>query len=172
MARRDGPMPPVPRAVRGLLVAVLNLAACSEGPQRTPYLPQTAEPCPAVDALAAQRSAQPLPADFRPVSAVRCTFALAGPGSAASSASGLVWATSQRSAGPFGALVRALRLLPQKQDGNPVCPAVLAVPVLLALTDESGSTVVPALPATVCRNPRPEVQSALDTLAWTEIDHR
>ncbi|MFV2008313.1 MULTISPECIES: hypothetical protein [unclassified Micromonospora] len=43
------------------------------------------------------------------------------------------------------------------------------MPVLLALMDTSGNTLLPALPGTVCRAPLPEVRSALDGLAWVEI---
>jgi hypothetical protein len=43
------------------------------------------------------------------------------------------------------------------------------MPVLLALTDASGNTLLPALPGTVCGGPLPEVQSALDALTWVEI---
>jgi hypothetical protein len=38
------------------------------------------------------------------------------------------------------------------------------MPVLLTLTDASGNTLLPALPATVCRGLLPEVQSALGAL--------
>jgi hypothetical protein len=44
--------------------------------------------------------------------------------------------------------------------------AVFVMPVLLALTDASGNTVLPALPGTMCRTPLPEVPSELDALAW------
>jgi hypothetical protein len=157
------------RRIGLVLVAVLAAAACSNGSRRAPYLTQSAASCPTVDVLAGQRSADPLPADFRPVSAVQCTFRLVVHQSAASPSSGFAWVTAQRSAGPFDDLVRALHLPPRGQDGEPVCTAVSVMPVLLALTDMSGNTLMPALPGTVCGTPLPEVRSALDALTWVEI---
>lgn len=157
------------RRISVLLVVVLALAACANGAERAPHLTQPAAPCPAVDDLAGQRSAEPLPADFRPVSAIRCTFRLTVRQPAASPAAGFAWATAQRSTGPFDDLVRALHLPPQEPDGERACPAVFVMPVLLALTDASGITLLPALPGTVCHTPLPEVRSALDALTWVEI---
>jgi hypothetical protein len=157
------------RRIGFVLVAVLALAACSTGSARALYLTQPAVSCPAVDELAGRRSADPLPAGFRPVSAVRCTFRLTVAQSAGSPSSGFAWAAAQRSAGPFDDLVRALQLPPQEQNGAAACPAVFVMPVLLALTDASGNTLLPALPGTVCGAPLPEVQSALDALTWVEI---
>ena len=125
-----------------------------------------------MDGLAGQRFGDPLPADFRPVSAVRCTFRLTVAQSAGSPSSGFAWVAAQRSAGRLDDLVRALHLPPQERNGEPVCTAVFVMPVLLALTDASGNTALPALPATVCRTPLPEVQSALDGLTWVEIDRQ
>lgn len=101
--------------------------------------------------------------------AVRCTFGLVVGQSSASPSSGLAWRAAQRSTGPFDRLVRVLRLPPQAEDGEQACPAVFVMPVLLALTDASGRTLLPALPGTVCRTPHPEVQTELDALAWVEI---
>ncbi|MDW5328303.1 hypothetical protein [Plantactinospora sp. KLBMP9567] len=155
-----------------VLVAVLAVAGCSNASGRAPYLTQPAVACPTVDRLAGQRSADPLPADFRPVAAVRCTFRLTVAQSAGPPSSGLTWAAAQRATGPFDDLVRALRLPPPETTGDLVCPAVFVMPVLLALTDASGNTVLPALPGTVCRTPLTEVQSALDALPWVEIDRQ
>ncbi|MGI5151742.1 hypothetical protein ACQEVC_36180 [Plantactinospora sp. CA-294935] len=160
------------RRIGSVLVAALAVAACSNVSGRAPYLTQPAASCPAVDGLAGQRSADPVPADFRPVSAVRCTFRLTVAQSAGSPSSGVTWVAGQRSAGPFDDLVRALRLPPPETTGDLACPAVFVMPVLLALTDASGTTLLPALPATVCGTPLPEVQSALDALTWVEIDRQ
>ncbi len=160
------------RRIGLVFVAIVAGAACSSGSGRAPHLTQSEGSCPTVDVLAGQPSADPLPTDFRPVSAVRCTFRLAVNQSAASPSSGFAWVAAQRSTGPFDDLVRALHLPPQEQDGEPVCTADFIMPVLLALTDASGNTLVPALPGTVCRTPLPEVLAALDTLTWMEIAHR
>jgi hypothetical protein len=154
-----------------VFVAVLAVAGCSNGSEGAPYLTQTVASCPAVDVLAGQRSADSLPADFRPISAVRCTFRLAVDQSAASPSTGFIWVAAQRSSGPFEDLVRALHLPPQEQDGEQVCPAAFVLPVLVALTDSSDRTIVPALPGSACRIPLPELQSALDALPWVEIAH-
>jgi hypothetical protein len=118
---------------RGLFLILVTVlaAACADGAERASYLAQTTERCPAVDAMAAQRSTQPLPADFRPVSVIRCTFALTDFGSATSPRSDFTWTAAQRSTGPFDNLVDALRVQPQRSDGKPVCPAVLLSPVLV-----------------------------------------
>jgi hypothetical protein len=155
-----------------VLMAVVAAAACSSGsPGRVAYLRQSAAACPAVDELTRQRSADPLPAGFRPVSAIRCTFQLLLGQVAPSSSAGFAWAVAQRSTGPFDDLVRVLHLPPPEHDGELACPAVFIMPVLLALTDAAGRTLVPALPGTVCGTPLPEVGSALDALSWVEIAH-
>jgi hypothetical protein len=154
-------------------MAVLALVACSSGdPGHAPYLRQSTVACPAVDALAPQRSTDPLPADFRPVSAVRCTFRLGFGQATASPSGGIEWAAAQRSTGPFGDLVRALRLPPPRQRGGTrACTAIFILPTLVALTDASGRTLAPAMPGTECGSPVPEVGSALDALTWVEIAH-
>jgi hypothetical protein len=58
---------------------------------------------------------------------------------------------------------------PPEQNGEPVCAAAFVMPVLLALTDASGNTLLPALPGTVCHTALAEVQTALDALTWVEI---
>jgi hypothetical protein len=136
------------RRIGWVLVAVLAAAACSDGSGDASYLTQTAAACPAVDALTGQRFAKPLPAEFRPVSAVQCTFRHAGPQSTGSPSYGLVWVTALRSTGPFDDLVRALLLPPYEVDGEVACPAILVMPVLLAHgwrlpAADSGGSVVP-----------------------------
>ncbi len=161
------------RRIGVTFVIVLAAAGCSAGSGRAPYLVQSAASCPAVDALTGHRSTDPLPAGFRPVSAVRCTFQLAVDRSASSPPfGGLAWVAAQRSTGPFDGLVRALRQPPRRQDGNAVCTTVFVIPVVFALTDVSGTTLVPAVPGTRCRTPLPEVLSALDALTWVEIARR
>lgn len=137
------------RRIGLLLVAVMAAAVCSNASGHAAYLTQTVASCPTVDGLAGQRSAGPLPMDFRPVSVVRCTFRLTVARSAGSPSSGFVWAAAQRSAGPFDDLVRALHQPPQEANGESVCAAVFVMPVLLALTDASGDTLLPALPGTI-----------------------
>jgi len=160
------------RRIGLLLVAVLAVGACSSGSGRALYLTQPVVSCPPVDGLAGQRSGNPLPRDFRPVAAVRCTFRLTVAHATGSPSTSFAWVAAQRSVGPFDDLVRALHLPPQEQTGEPVCAAVFVMPVLLALTDASGNTLLPALPGTLCRAPLPEVQSTLDGLTWVEIDRQ
>ncbi|WP_203714139.1 hypothetical protein [Asanoa siamensis] len=154
-----------------VVATVLALVGCSGPPDRAAYLDQSANSCPAVDALSAARSADPLPADFRPISVTRCTFrlALASPGVTVSSG-GTAWSSAQRATGPFDDLVRALRLPPEEPAGDLVCPAVHLMPELLALTDAAGRTLVPALPGTICSTPIAEVQAAVDALDWVELE--
>ena len=102
-----------------LILAALLAAACADGADRASYLTRTTERCPAVDALAAQRSTQPLPPDLRPVSVVRCTFAPTSLGSATSPGSAFTWTAAQRSTGPFESLVDALRLQPRTATASP-----------------------------------------------------
>ncbi|MFY1653537.1 hypothetical protein ACN27J_21945 [Solwaraspora sp. WMMB762] len=61
---------------------------------------------------------------------------------------------------------------PSLVHSGKIAGAIFVIPVLLALTDTSGNTLLPALPGTVCRAPLPEVRSALDGLAWVEIDRQ
>ncbi|MEU4216445.1 hypothetical protein [Actinoplanes sp. NPDC026623] len=55
---------------------------------------------------------------------------------------------------------------------DPVCPAVAIAPVALALIDPGGRTVLPAVPATVCGQPSPEVMAAVEALSWTTVQTR
>ncbi|MEV0720549.1 hypothetical protein [Asanoa sp. NPDC050611] len=154
-------------ALAVVLVAVLTMAGCAGGSARGSYLVQTGYSCPAVDRLGVPASADPLPADFRPVSAVRCGFQLT-----MGQPSGIVWATAERSTGPFDDLVHALRLPPLESPGDAVCPAIHLMPSVLALTDAAGTTVLPALPGTVCNHPHPDVVAAIGALEWVAIDRR
>jgi hypothetical protein len=126
---------------------------------RAPYLTQPTQSCPAVGGLAGLRSEEPLPADFRPVSVVRCAFRPIVAPSAGSPSSGVTWVAAQRSTGPFDDLVRTLRLPPSEQNGDLMCAAVFVMPVLLALTDASDTTLLPALPR--YRVPHPASGSAI-----------
>lgn len=152
-------------------VAVLALpTACSHADEPVRYLTQPAVACPAVDALAPQRTADPLPAGFWPVTVVRCRLRIApfGPGRASGS-TGLVWSDAARSNGPFDALVRALRLPPQPRDGTAACPASYVLPMVLALTDGSGGTLLPAIPGTACGDIRAEVRAAVEATPWEQV---
>lgn len=150
---------------------MVALSACADDVTRASALRQPELACPAVDALAGQRSADPLPANFRPVEAVRCTFRLSIRPSEGPS-SGMVWATAQRSTGPLDDLVGALRRPPPEVSGDYACPATMVMPELLALTDAAGATLLPALPGSVCGTPLPEVRSAVDGLHWALVDEQ
>lgn len=156
--------------VAGALLAGLILSACSSRPTEPRYLYPPAASCPP---LAAAGEAVPLPADFRPVTAARCDFdpiaALRSPGPNGTRPE----YTMYRSAGPLDALATALRLPPPTHDGGDlICTTQLERPVFLALTDGSGKTVVPAIPASPCGFRLPEVTTALQTTTWTEIKTR
>jgi hypothetical protein len=94
----------------------------------------------------------------------------AGPGTAGPGTGAWQWATVQRSTGPFGDLVRALRTPPPKPSGGLIaCPAIAAAPIGLTLTDRTGRMVTPGIPATVCGLVLPAVSQALDSLTWTTL---
>ena len=57
---------------------------------------------------------------------------------------------------------------PTHTGGDLICTAQLEAPVFFALTDGSGKTVVPAIPATPCGFRLPEVDDAIKTVAWTK----
>lgn len=82
---------------------------------------------------------------------------------------GWVWASVQRAAGPLDELVRAQRLPPPERDDSDdlACPAVATGPVSFALIDAAGRAVLPAVPATACGLPLPEVTVAAEALSWT-----
>ncbi|MDI6103748.1 hypothetical protein QLQ12_34555 [Actinoplanes sp. NEAU-A12] len=151
-----------------VLAVLLALAGCdgaagSGGPQ--PRYLNPAGSCPGVDASAERLADQPLPGDFRPVSVVLCDLQ---PEALASRAGGTIRPPAvRRSIGPFDDLVRALRgPLPEPPRGEFACPAMLQAPMLLALTDASGRTVLPAIPATECGFRTPAVDSAVRALSW------
>jgi hypothetical protein len=142
--------------------------------------------CPAADVDAvtppavgsAPVEAEPLAADFVPTSATRCTFTMAifaerarGPVDPTDPSVGQsVPQSRQRSAGPFGDLVRALRSPPETHAGDVQCPASLEPAIAITLTDAGGRTVTPAIPANVCGAPVEAVRRAADALIWQPVD--
>ncbi len=72
--------------------------------------------------------------------------------------------------GPLDALFVALRIPPPAHTGGDlICTTQLEAPVFFALTDRSGKTVVPAVPATPCGFRRPEVDAAVKATSWTRM---
>jgi hypothetical protein len=163
------------RIVAGVVLIGFALTGCSDSPVAPEYLPPGQ--CPPLTAGPTVSPAPPgaLPGDFAAVEVRRCTYTMllapqspAAPSPAAADR-GWVWQSVQRSAGPLDDLVRALRLPPPERDdsGDTVCPAVATAPVTLALVDAAGRAVLPAVPATACGQPLPEVTAALEALSWT-----
>ncbi|MCA2217934.1 hypothetical protein [Jidongwangia harbinensis] len=120
-----------------------------------------------------------LPADFAAVTVRRCTFTVLLVPQARSDSTGTardggwVWESVQQASGPLDRLLQALRLPPQTQDDDSgVCPAIATAPVTVGLTDSAGRTVLPAIPATACGMPLPDVTDALDGLSWTTVETR
>jgi hypothetical protein len=156
------------RRASGALLAGLILSGCSSSRHSEPrYLYPPAASCPAVTGAG---EILPPAVDFRPVTAVRCDFdPIAGLRSAGPNGVRREY-TTYRSVGPVDALVAALRILPPTQDGDDlVCTLQLEAPVFLALSDESGKTVVPAIPATPCGFPLAEVDAAIQGTTWAEV---
>jgi hypothetical protein len=157
---------------------LLMLAGCGAGETaQAPAVRYLAPPTVNCPATAGAR-AEPLTADFVPVSASRCTFTLVVEqpsdkvrASPAGRRGGWEWQTVQRSRGPFDALVKALRTPAPARPGK-VCPDILHAPTVVTLTDAAGRTVVPAIPATSCALPDPAVQQAIDGLSWTTDTRR
>jgi hypothetical protein len=154
------------RAPSILLAALLALTGCGGtggGDARPRYL-NPAGSCPGVDATAERLADQPLPVDFVPESAVLCNTGFP----ALPSGVTVPVPPARRSTGPFDDLVKALREPPPEPPaGELVCPAMLQAPILLALTDASGRTVLPAVPATACGFRTPAVDAAVQALNWT-----
>jgi hypothetical protein len=99
-----------------------------------------------------------LPENFVPKSAVLCATVHPALPSGVSAPAQPV----RRSTGPFDDLLKALREPPPAEaaDGELACPAMLQAPILLALTDASGHTLLPAIPATECGFRTPAVDAA------------
>ncbi|GIE28185.1 hypothetical protein Ait01nite_012300 [Actinoplanes italicus] len=152
------------RLIRVVLPVVLfALAGCAGGGAPPRYL-NPAGSCPGVDAAAERLTDRPLPADFVAVSAVLCHSGLPGLPSGAPAAQ----PSARRSTGPFGDLLTALREPPPEPPrGEFACPAMMQAPIVLALTDASGRTVLPALPATACGFRTPAVDAAVQALTWS-----
>jgi len=161
------------RAGSAILIGLLAGCAGNAG------APQYVEPssCPPVTTGATVSGT--LPADFTAVTVRRCTFTVllvpeARPDpTQETSDGGWVWESVQRASGSLDPLVQALRLPPQKPDDDSVvCPAIATAPITIALTDNAGRTAIPAIPATTCGMPLPEVTDALDALSWTTLETR
>jgi hypothetical protein len=147
-----------------LLAVLLVVPGCGNAGGDAPRYLNPAGSCPGVDPGAQRLADQPLPADFVAVSAVLCQPGLPGLPSGAPAGAPAV----RRSTGPFGDLLAALREPPPEPPrGEYACPAMLQAPILLALTDASGRTVLPALPATVCGLRAPAVDAAVQAMTWT-----
>jgi hypothetical protein len=150
---------------------LLLLAGCSGSPSEPLYLNPPAGACSVSGTLGTEVPSAPLAADFRPVSAVRCVVGLVFATTPATrSPGGLAERRLARSSGPFDALVAALRTPPPTHSGGDlICTLQYEVPVFVALTDATGRTVVPAVPATPCGFRLPEVNAAIDAMTWVPI---
>lgn len=155
-----------------LISAGLILAGCSSSGRTEPrYLYPPADTCPPVQESAGE--ILPLAVDFRPISAVRCDFDLIAVLRSAGPSGNRHEYTMYRSDGPLDALIAALRIPPPTHDGGDlICTTQLEAPVFLALTDGSGKTVVPAIPATPCGFRLPDVTAAIKAMSWTETGRR
>jgi hypothetical protein len=160
-----------------VLVVLLAVAGCAgtgdTGDAAVRYLEQPAVSCPASGGTVTT-APQPLAADFVPVTASMCTFRLViqvgasgTPATPSNARGGWQWQTVQRSSGPFTQLLQALRSPGPISSPSTICPSIAAAPFLLILADAAGHTAVPAIPATPCNRPHPDVQKALDALPWT-----
>ena len=152
-----------------ILAALLTLAGCAAEQRTEPrYLhPPAAAECPAVSPRQPISSTKPLSADFRPVSAAVCDFEVVVRPGATGIGAGWQWTRVQRTDGPLDALVAALRTPPPTRRGNDlVCPAVAQLPMYIALTDRSGTVVIPAIPADACGFRLRSVDRALRKLDW------
>ncbi|HLL69164.1 MAG TPA: hypothetical protein VK453_26150 [Micromonosporaceae bacterium] len=173
------------RAVLGTYaIVVLATAGCSAAPDpRGPrYLSPLYSQCPAGDAppwtSTAPTEAQPLAEDFVPTSAMHCTFTLAMLGDRANASAGPQnqgsggWRQTsvRRSTGPLDDLARALRTPPEASDRPAVCHPVGVRPFVLTLTDATGATATPAIPASTCGRPVPAVGQAIEALTWENVE--
>jgi hypothetical protein len=139
--------------------------SCSASQSTPEPLAPSAPPSPEPLAPSAPPSPEPLAADFVPVSASRCTVAMktvAGDGE---------WQMrdEQQAAGPFEALVRALRAPSERGGGQLRCPAMAMAPIVIALTDAHGRTTTPAVPHDACGFPTRAVRQAIEALPWKTV---
>ena len=156
-----------------LLICVLVLAGCAGERAAPRYLYPPLAECPAVNPHVPLAQPAPLPAGFRPVAAARCTFDPVAVASREGVSGGWAWRIVQRSDGPFEALVSALRTPPETHRGaHLICPASVQAVLYVALTDASGRTVVPAIPADVCGFRLAAVDRAVAAMTWRTVEHR
>jgi hypothetical protein len=150
-----------------LLVTLLMAVGCGGpggGDGQPRYLNPTGS-CPGIGASAERLADQPLPETFVAESAALCTTVHPALPSGVS----VPVPPVRRSTGPFDDLLKALREPPPTTSPGrePACPATVQAPVLLVLTDASGRTVLPAIPATACGFRTPAVDAAVQALTWT-----
>lgn len=108
---------------------------------------------------------EPLAADFVPVSASRCTVVVKPvPGDGE-------WQMrdEQEAAGPFDALVRALRAPSERSGAQGSCSAIGMLPIVITLTDARGRTTVPAIPHDTCGLPTQAALHAIAALPWKTV---
>lgn len=151
-----------------LLAAVVVLATgCAAVPETLTVDPAMGEAapdwCTPGDSPAEQPPVgTPLPTDFVPVAASRCTMGIVSvPGDGE-------WQVrdEQRADGGLDELTRALRQPSESAGPHTVCTAMAVPPIVITLTDSHGTAITPAVPQTACRSPLPTVVKAIEALPW------
>jgi hypothetical protein len=168
---------PVSRRLRRTLLAFLLVVLGCAGehgasPAPRSYLVPLPAACPAVNPHAVIPRAAPLAADFRPVSVALCTFRPMVVASPEGLSAGWVWATLQRSDGPFDQLTRAMRTVPPPRFDDRICTPRDRPTTYLAFTDAAGRTVVPAIPLNGCGSPLAAIDHAVGGMTWRTVVSR
>ncbi|HEX5403713.1 MAG TPA: hypothetical protein VFX16_15585, partial [Pseudonocardiaceae bacterium] len=119
---------------------------------------------PAIAALRTVKPRTPLPADFQPVAALRCTNAYRTDGAGKTCRVNEV----QRAGGDLSELISQLRRPDEVKVANTAvgCAAVGQIVPVFGLVDARGTVIRPRFPLGVCGLIQPQVQAAVNALAW------
>ncbi|MGH3417789.1 MAG: hypothetical protein ACRDSS_15060, partial [Actinocrinis sp.] len=119
---------------------------------------------PAVAELRQAKPRTPLPSDFQPVAAIRCV------NTPRTDSSGVTYRDNevQRASGNLSTLLTRLREPDEVMGAGQAvaCPALGQIVPVLGLVGPDGTVIRPRFPIGICGLVRPDVQSAVNALAW------
>jgi hypothetical protein len=160
-------------AVAGVALITVGCSVGQAHPgSRGPGPAFKADAASAVESVSCRATTAPataaLPADFRPVTVVRCDQTARG-----INGRGLwLFEVKQRANHGLGTFIAALRRPTMVTPADVMCPAVGYLDPSFVLIDQHGRVIRPALPVMECGQAFPATITALDHLNWVTVSVR